>query len=134
MSVEENKVLVRRFIEELFNKGDLSFIPEFTSPGLIFVNPMGVEYKEHEGMVKLVTSLRKRSPDLHVTIEDIFGEGDKVATRERWHAPSQKIDITCVMFYRFEGGKCVEAVEFIDMLRMYQQWGVPPPGYELAKK
>jgi len=134
MSVEENKALVRRFIEELFNKGDPSVASEFASPGFIFVNPMGEKYKGPEGVAKLVTSLRKRSPDLYVTIEDMFGEGDRVATRERWRVPSHKIDITCALFYRFEGEKCVEVVEFIDMLRMYQQWGVPPPGYELAKK
>ena len=121
-------------MEEVYNKGDLSIIAEFTSPSLIFVNPLGVEYRGVEGMTRLATSLRKRSPDLHVTIEDMLGEGKKVATRERWRTPSRKTDITCAMFYRFEDGKCVEAVEFIDMLRWYQQWGVPPPGYELRKE
>ncbi len=134
MSVEENKALIRRFIEELFNNGDLSFVKEFASPGFVFINPMGEKYKGPEGVTKLVTSMRKRSPDLHITIEEMFGEGDKLVTRERWCVPSQKIDITCALFYRFEGGKCVEAVEFIDMLGMYRQWGVPPPGYEFAKK
>ena len=36
MSTEDNKTLMRRFLEEVFNKKNLSAIEEFTAPNHIY--------------------------------------------------------------------------------------------------
>lgn len=79
--VEQNKVLVRRYIEEVVNTGNVDRIAEFISSDYIEVHdniehPIGVEgAKEH------ILGVRRTYPDLHVTIEQQIAEGDWVVTR-----------------------------------------------------
>jgi predicted ester cyclase len=51
-------------------------------------------------------------PDLHVTVEDILAEGDKVMVRNTWHATDQaagqKIEFHGFVLWRFANGKIVE--------------------------
>ena len=81
MSIEENKLLVRRYYEEVVNTGDVDRVGEFVSPDYVEVynnvrHPVGLEgAKEH------ILGVRKTYPDLHLTIERQIAEGDWVATR-----------------------------------------------------
>ncbi len=54
----------------------------------------------------------ERWPDLHVTIEDILAEGDKVMVRNVWRATEvssgQKIEFRGFVLWRFSGDKIVE--------------------------
>jgi predicted ester cyclase len=54
----------------------------------------------------------KKWPDLHVTVEDILAEDDKVAVRNTWHATEsatgQKIEFHGFVLWRFAHGKIVE--------------------------
>ena len=81
MSVEENKAKQRRVWEEVFNEGNLEIIPEFFAPSYSFHSPLGIEAKGPEGFEQMVTMMRTALPDMHVTIDDMFAEGDRVATR-----------------------------------------------------
>ncbi len=79
-------------------------------------------------------------PDLHITIEDIIAEGDKVATRatargthkgEFMNIPptGKQVTVTSIAIQQIAGGKVVEVWVNIDHLGMMQQLGaVPPPG------
>lgn len=79
--LDRNKALVRRYIEEVVNTGNVDGIAEFISPDYIEVHehvehPIGVEgAKEH------ILGVRRTYPDLHVTIEQQIAEGDWVVTR-----------------------------------------------------
>jgi predicted ester cyclase len=79
MSIEANKAIMRRMIEEIWNQGRLEvadelFAPDATSPGLPL--PPGPEG------VKLVAGMFLSAfPDLHMEIEDIIAEGDRVVGR-----------------------------------------------------
>src|SRR4051812_46508517 len=69
-NIEDNKALVRRFIEEVFNGGNYNLIEGF------YATP---ELASHiKGDAPL---LRKGFPDLHFVVEDLIGEGDKVVVR-----------------------------------------------------
>jgi len=68
----------------------------------------------------------------------MFGEGDKLVARAmpggtftRDMGPikptGKKFNVPFAKFYRFEGGKEVEAIEFVDMLDFYRQTGIPLP-------
>ncbi len=82
MSAEEkNKALVREFFEEAWVKGNMSAVDEF----------MAAEYVEHprpstlapgaEGLKQLIAAYRTAFPDLKLTLDDIFAEGEMVAFR-----------------------------------------------------
>jgi steroid delta-isomerase-like uncharacterized protein len=138
MSVEQNKAAQLRVWEEVFNSGNLDVIPEFFAPAYSFRSPLGIEAKGPEGFKQMIAMMRSALPDLHVTVDDMFGEGDRVATRatiigtfknEMMGIPptGKRLSIPVTLISRWEGGKEVEAWESLDTLSFYQQLGIRPP-------
>jgi len=137
MSTEENKAVVRRLIEEAYNKGNLAVVDECTAVDFVF-HGAAQELKGPEGAKQLITTLRTAFPDIHMTIDDIVAEGDIVAHRFTYHgtftgelsgiAPTGKqFKITMAGFTRLAGGKQVEGWAYGDSSALYQQLGVTPP-------
>jgi steroid delta-isomerase-like uncharacterized protein len=85
MSVEQNKALFRRFIEEVFNKGNVSTIDEFLAPNFVEreVLPPGTP-SGREGIKQLTMMFRTAFPDFNVSIDDMIAEGDKIVARTTW--------------------------------------------------
>ena len=138
-SPEENKELMRRFIEEVWNKGNLSvadevFHPEATSPSAPQLPP------GPEGVRMIATMFRSAFPDFHMTIEDLIAEQDIVVARFvqggthqgafMGAAPTGRaVQFTEIGMLRVAGGQVVESWYETDMLGLYQQIGlVQPPG------
>lgn len=81
MSAEENKLLVRRYYEEVVNTGDVDRLDEFISPDYeeVYNN---VRYASGlEGARQHVLGVRNTYPDLRLTVEQQIAEGEWVATR-----------------------------------------------------
>jgi steroid delta-isomerase-like uncharacterized protein len=137
---EENKAITRRDWEETWNQGNLDLIDElqavdyvghFLPPGL----PTG-----REGYRQFVQVFRAAIPDIHITIEDLIAEGDKVVTRFTARGTHQgelmgipptgkAVEVTGISIYRFAKGQIVEDWAEYDQLGMLTQMGVvPPPG------
>ena len=128
MSTEENKAIVRRFFEEIWNSGDMTVVDE------IWAVRDPEQYKIH------VTELRTATPDLHFTIEDEIAEGDKVVVRYTvrathkgeylGQAPTGKpFTMTGIHIFRIARGKLAEMWFEMDRLGFMQQIGVVlPPG------
>ena len=129
MSLEENKAIVRRFIEA-YNKRNLDLLDDLVAP----------DYFDHthqvgrEGLKQLFNIGFKAFPDWHETIEDIIAEGDKVWVRlsytgthtGEWHglAPTgNKITAMVVDIYRIVNGKFVEYWNVSDSLDLLKQIG-----------
>jgi predicted ester cyclase len=80
MSIDENKLLIRRYIEEIINTGNLDKIETFISPDYTEIHegiklPIGIKgAKEH------ILGVRQTYPDLKLTVEQQIGEGEWVAT------------------------------------------------------
>ncbi len=74
MSSQENKQLVRQFIEEVFNCGNTDAIGQFMREGTLLAG-------SYEGLVK---NSRRAFPDLHYTIKDIMAEDDRVGVYADW--------------------------------------------------
>ena len=88
MSVEENKALVRRSFEEVFNQGNLDAVEEIFDSDHVLHDPTSPEeIRGTEGMRHYVSMYRTAFPDLQQTLEDQFAEGEKVATRSHGHPP-----------------------------------------------
>jgi predicted ester cyclase len=81
MSASANKFLVRRFIEEVVNTGDVSRVREFIAPNYVNHYEQSGKLNGVEGMVGHVRDVRGTYPDLHVTVQQQVAEGDWVATR-----------------------------------------------------
>ena len=137
MSVEENKTVVRRILEEIWNKGNLALIPEVYDPGFIWHTLRG-DIKGHDGIKQFATAVLNAFPDFHITIEDMVGEGDKVVIRGLYSgthkgefmgiAPTgKKVSYAAISIISLVGGKSVEAWIVNDRLGMFQQLGVTPP-------
>lgn len=79
---EENKAVVRRMIEEIFNQGNLDATEEIVAQDHVHHDPaMPEEGHGIEDFKQFVGLYRLAFPDLHVQIEDQFAEADRVATR-----------------------------------------------------
>ena len=129
MSAQQNKTLVRREQEELWNHtGDLDAAEELFAAG------------EAEAAKQEAADFRRGFPDVISTIEDLIAEEDKVVARWRSRATHQgdymgiaasgnRVEFTGISFYRIEGGKIAESWNSEDQLGLLQQIGaVPGPG------
>jgi steroid delta-isomerase-like uncharacterized protein len=81
MSIEQNKAIYRRYIQEVFNEGRLEKLDELLSPDYVYHDaPLGTP-PGAEGIKQVVTMFHTGFPDLNITIEDQIAEGDKVLSR-----------------------------------------------------
>jgi steroid delta-isomerase-like uncharacterized protein len=140
MSTEENKAIIRRYIEEAFNHGNLGIIDELIAPDFTDHAAAPGLAPAREGQRQFVAMYRQAFPDLQTTIEDMIAEGDKVVTR--WSArgtqqgelmglpPSGRpATISGITINRIASGTIVEGWNNFDQLGLLQQLGViPAPG------
>lgn len=81
MSLVENKAIVQRLIEEVYNKGNLDVVDGLVAPD-VFNHPAVPEHQHGIDSFKHVIKwVRTFSSDGHYDIDDIIAEGDKVAVR-----------------------------------------------------
>ena len=132
---EQNKTVVRRLFDELWNKGNLLVADELIAPAYLHNDPSSPDFgKGPEGEKKRVNLYRSALHDLRLTIEDLLADGDTVVAR--WScrgvhkgelngiAPTGKqIAITGVTICRFANGKIVEGFVNWDALGLMQQLG-----------
>jgi len=77
MSAENKELVARRIGEELFNEGDLSVADELIAPNAVDHNePPGTDCREH--FKRVATMLRSAFPDLHMHIEDMIADEEKI--------------------------------------------------------
>ncbi len=137
MSTEENKAVVRRAFEELFNRGKLEIADEVIAPE--FVNHAAPPEMKHgpEGLKRLVSWLRSAFPDARHEIEDEIAEGDKVVVHVTFSCTHQgefmgmpptgkSFSQKQMHIIRMTGGKAIEHWAVRDDLGMMQQLGLIP--------
>ena len=129
MSTEQNQKVLQRVIEEGFNKGNYEALDSLFAAG----------YLEHQfglgqtlaGLKQDIQWLRTAFPDLHLTIEDMVADSDKVWIRMTARGtnlgplvgpPTGKpMTIAVIDVCRFENGKIVE------------HWGIPDRFAQMAQ-
>ncbi|HEX5502377.1 MAG TPA: ester cyclase [Thermomicrobiales bacterium] len=133
---QRNKALVRRAVEEVYNQGQLAVVDELVA-GDFVIHSSSADIRGPEGTKQYVAALRAAFPDLHITIEDQFAEGDRVATR--WTArgthtgafeglppTGKQVRVTAIDIDRIADGKVVECWTNMDELGLLQQLGALP--------
>ena len=134
MSIKKNKTTAVRFITEVWNAGDLGVADEVIHPD--YVVP-GIGYVA-EAVKQNVTAFREAFPDLAWTIDDVVGEGDRVAIRLTLHgthlgtfrgiAPTgRSVTMQEMVFWRLIDGRLHTGWFQADMMGLRIQLGVLPP-------
>jgi len=135
MSTDRNKALVRRFYEEVWDRGNTGFASE------VFAD----DYVRHDlrptealpgpaGQQKIADDFRAAFPDLAITVDLIIGEQDFVVGR--WTAtgthlgssgglePSgRRVSFSAANIFRFEDGKVAELWNHRDDFGLREQLG-----------
>ena len=138
MSIEENKAIARRIIEEFINKGDLSVADELFAADFVNHNPGRGTTPDREGMKQYITNLRSAFPDQTLTIDDLIAEGDQVVLRMTGRgthtgdfgiipATGKQFEVPLISILRFANGKTVERWNVSDEVSLLQQLGIIPP-------
>ena len=127
---EENKELVRRWFEEVWNKGRVDAIDEmFDENGIAHglsddpSNPL----KGPSNFKPFHALFRQGFPNMTIVVEDMIAEGDKVAARctvranqegefRGRSATQSPVEFTGITIVRIANGKIVEAWNNFDFL------------------
>jgi steroid delta-isomerase-like uncharacterized protein len=140
MSIEQNKVLVRQFVEAA-DKHDFATATTCLSPDDLKVHMAGVPQPlDYETFLQFGQMWHSAFPDEQTAFEDQVAEGDKVVSRMTSTATHQgefqgipptgkKIKVTGIWIDRIANDRIVERWGVIDMLGVMQQLGlIPAPG------
>jgi predicted ester cyclase len=130
-NLEQNKAIVRGYMNEVINKGNLNSFDIYFSERVLFNNSEGLK----QGLTSMLRSMRGAFPDFHLTIEDQIAEGNKVITRVTFRgthqgdyrgiAPTGKqIKYSGIAIDRIVDGKVVEMWHVADTCGMLQQIGM----------
>jgi steroid delta-isomerase-like uncharacterized protein len=137
MSLEENKALVHRFVEEVQNQHSLAALEELFSPD--FVDHSGnTSPPTLEGTKAFFAMMFTAFPDMRFEIRLQVAEGDKVVTCKTFHgthqgpfmgipATGKEVAFDNIDIMTVTEGKITEHWTVGDMLRLMQQLGVVPP-------
>ena len=137
MSVEENKAVIRRYIEELWGQGNMALEDDLLDRSLVDHNPSPGMTPDYAGHHQILTIFRAAFPDIRMTLDDLVAEGDRVV--DRWTArgthtgefggipaTGRPVAVTGIDITRLENGKIVEIWHQEDIIGLMQQLGAIP--------
>ena len=130
MSNTQHSTIVRNFVEEIFNARNTEAAKNFVTSDIVY-HGMAEEVRGIEEFKKWVSEDLSAFPDMKVTIEDAFGDQNKMAVRwtlkathekdfADFPATHKKIETRGVEILHFEGDKIKEAWTVADMSPMIQ--------------
>ncbi len=122
MPTEENKALVRRFVEARNTHDGEAFAAFFPAD-------------RHEHVRRAFNNVTEAFPDVHITIEELIGEGDRIVCRWSFQgthlglyqdipATGKKVNYTGIDIYTIVDGKIVSVVRETDSVVVLRQLGV----------
>jgi steroid delta-isomerase-like uncharacterized protein len=125
-----NKATFRHF-HDAVNSGDMdlisNMIDEAFEPDVQIRTPLPVEATGAQALKQVWATLLRAYPDLHITVEDLIAEGDKLVCRnvvtgthrgEYMGIPPTGKSVTYneIFIVRFEGGRIAETWGVVDVL------------------
>jgi predicted ester cyclase len=129
-----NRALVKSLYEDCINTGNLSLLSRYVDDDYIGVRgERGVA-----GFARVIEGLRRGTPDVQFTLEDVLADGARVAVRWTWHGTHQglvagvaptgkRLESTAILIYELRNGKIVQAWLESDRLGFLQRLGVVDP-------
>ena len=133
---EQNRIVVRRSFDEVYNQGNLDAVDELVSSDFV-AHAGSADIHGPAAMRQFVAALRAGFPDLHITVDDQIEEGDKVVSR--WTARGTQTGtfqgipptgrqgtMSGIDIDRVVDGKVIECWTSADYLGLMQQLGAVP--------
>ena len=136
-----NKATFKRF-HEAANTGDFEHlaktIDEIVAPDAVIRTPLPIDATGAELLKQVWAMLLGVYPDIHLTVEDVIAEGDKVVARNTVTGthrgefmgvgPTGKsVTYNEVFIFRFADGRVVETWGVVDVYAQMKQIGVLGP-------
>lgn len=135
-----NKATYTRFCDAA-NTGDAELISktfdELVEPNAPIRTPLPIEATGAQALKEVFATLHRVFPDLHITVEDLIAEGDKVVSRNlvtgthrgeyMGHPPTGKsVAYSEIFIFRITGGRIAEIWGVVDVFSQMQQLGAIP--------
>ena len=136
MSTEENKALVLRFEDEVWNGRNPARVDEFFAPSHAF-RAAGDPPLDREGHRQMIAHFQGAFPDGRNASEELLAEGDMVVQRWTFRGTHRgafqgipptgnQVTLTGISIWRFDDGRIVESWHELDTLGLLQQLGAIP--------
>lgn len=150
MSADQNKAIVQRFIEELWNNRNLDvadeiFATDCVTHQLRSGSAVVAVKRNPESVKNHVAEWLAGFPNLRFTVEQMMAEADQVVSRMvmkgthagTWFgiAPTGKeVSIRMIVIHRIVNGRIAEDWVLVESLGLFQQLGVIPPTQEIVAR
>lgn len=132
--LEQNKDLIRRFFDEMWNPWNLAKADELLAPEIVFKGTLGNEIRGRDAFRVYMRKVQSAFPDFHNSIVEITAEDDRVVARTFYRgthrgeifglAPSGKrISYAGAAFFRTRDGQLIEGWVLGDLLGLLEQLG-----------
>ena len=132
MSAEENKIVVRRLVDEAQSRGNIAVVDELLAEEFIDHTPFPGVPPTREGVKMLFGYLRTAFPDLHVRVDEQIADESKVVTRKTFEgthrgefmgvpATGRPISFEVIDILTLDSGRIVEHRMVVDRLGIQQQ-------------
>jgi steroid delta-isomerase-like uncharacterized protein len=137
VSVEQNKQVVREFIDEVLNRQRVELLDKLVTADYALYFPGVAEPMSREAFPKFIAAFPAAFPDFSLAVESMVAEGDEVAARfvlKGTHqgefmgipATGKKVAVPGHVFYRLRDGKIVDDRPIFDRALMLEQLGAMP--------
>jgi len=137
MSIEQNKAIARRLVDEVWQNRSEAAVDELLADDFVFNYPSPGAGSDREAYKRAILEPATSFPDIQFTTEDMVAEGDKVAvhwtgtaTHEReffGFAPTGKrVTLGGISIIQIVGGRIIREVGDINALDVLQQIGAFP--------
>jgi steroid delta-isomerase-like uncharacterized protein len=137
-TIEQNKTIVREFIDSLFTKGDLGAVDAFLAEDFVNHDPPFGAPPDREGMRAAGAMFRAAFPDWHSDNGLLIGEGDLVVEQftasgtqrgEIMGAPAtgRAVTLSGINVFRVRDGRIAERWGRLDDLGLLTQLGLVTP-------
>ncbi len=138
MPIEENKAIIRRAYEELWNERNVEVVDELVTEDFLNHAAPPDRQRGRQGLKDVVRMFESAFPDFRYEVEDVIAEGEKVAVRDVFTgtqrgyftgipATGNRVTMEAIHIYRFSEGRLAEHWAARDDLGMMRQLGVLPP-------
>lgn len=136
--MENNKTIIRQFIDETLNKGDIEAAEKFVAKDVIEQVPFPGQGPGIEGLKDVLAGMRVAFPDMHWTVHEQIAERDKVVSRFEWtgthrgpflgvEPTGRPVQVWGIVIDRLQDGKIKNTCILMDALGLMAQLGVFPP-------
>jgi steroid delta-isomerase-like uncharacterized protein len=133
---DSNRQLVRRYMDECWNQGNLNTVSELVAGNCLYHDPVFPNLTSGaDNLRRHIETCRSGFPDLKFTIDDTIAERDEVVlhwTANGTHkgqflgmAPTnKKASVTGTSIFRIEGSKIAEQWANWNLMSMMEQLGL----------